>query len=36
MIEEIKHIEMRHMIGAKGNFAIHDDEEYFYHSLQIN
>jgi two-component system, OmpR family, sensor histidine kinase VicK len=29
MIEEIKHIEMRHMVGAKGNFAIHDDEEYF-------
>ena len=29
MIEEIKHIEMRHMDGAKGNFAIHDDEEYF-------
>ncbi|MGC2309404.1 MAG: hypothetical protein WA461_13445, partial [Nitrososphaeraceae archaeon] len=29
MIEEIKHIEMRHMDGAKGNFAIHDDKEYF-------
>ena len=29
MIEDIKHIEMRHMDGAKGNFAIHDDKEYF-------
>ena len=29
MIEEIKHIEMRHMDGTKGNFAIHDDKEYF-------
>jgi len=29
MIEEIKHIEMRHMDGAKGNFAIHDNKEYF-------
>ncbi len=29
MLEEIKHLEMRHMDGAKGNFAIHDDKEYF-------
>ena len=29
MLEEIKHIEMRHMDGAKGNFTIHDDKEYF-------
>jgi two-component system, OmpR family, sensor histidine kinase VicK len=29
MIEEIKHIEMRHMDGVKGNFVIHDDREYF-------
>jgi two-component system sensor histidine kinase VicK len=29
MIDEIKHIEMRHMDGVKGNFAIHDDREYF-------
>jgi hypothetical protein len=30
MLEEIKHLEMRHMDGAKGNFAIHDDKEYFF------
>jgi signal transduction histidine kinase len=29
MIEEIRHIEMRHMDGVKGNFVIHDDKEYF-------
>ncbi|HZD34918.1 MAG TPA: HAMP domain-containing sensor histidine kinase [Nitrososphaeraceae archaeon] len=29
MLEEIKHIEMRHMDGAKGNFTIHDGKEYF-------
>lgn len=29
MIEEIQHLEMRHMYGVKGNFAIHDDKEYF-------
>jgi two-component system sensor histidine kinase VicK len=29
MIEEIIHIEMRHMDGVKGNFTIHDDKEYF-------
>lgn len=29
MIEEIQHLEMRHMHGVKGNFAIHDDKEYF-------
>ena len=29
MLEEIKHIEMRHMDGVKGNFALHDDREYF-------
>ena len=29
MLEEIKHIEMRHMDGVKGNFVLHDDREYF-------
>jgi two-component system, OmpR family, sensor histidine kinase VicK len=29
MLEEIKHIEMRHMDGIKGNFVLHDDKEYF-------
>ena len=29
MIEEVQHLEMRHMHGVKGNFAIHDDKEYF-------
>lgn len=29
MLEEIKHIEMRHMDGVKGNFVLHDDKEYF-------
>lgn len=29
MLNEIKHIEMRHMDGAKGNFTIHDGKEYF-------
>ena len=29
MIKEIQHLEMRHMHGVKGNFAIHDDKEYF-------
>lgn len=29
MIEEIKHIEIRHMDGVKGNFTIYDDKEYF-------
>jgi two-component system sensor histidine kinase VicK len=29
MLEEIQHLEMRHMDGVKGNFAIHDDKEYF-------
>ena len=28
ILEEIKHIEMRHMDGVKGNFTIHDDREY--------
>lgn len=29
MLDEIKHIEMRHMDGVKGNFVLHDDREYF-------
>ena len=29
ILEEIKHIEMRHMDGVKGNFVLHDDREYF-------
>jgi two-component system, OmpR family, sensor histidine kinase VicK len=29
ILEEIKHIEMRHMDGVKGNFVLHDDKEYF-------
>lgn len=29
MIEEIQHLEMRHMHGVKGNLAIHDNKEYF-------
>jgi two-component system, OmpR family, sensor histidine kinase VicK len=28
ILEEIKHIDMRHMDGVKGNFTIHDDREY--------
>lgn len=28
ILEEIKHIDMRHMDGVKGNFTIHDDKEY--------
>jgi two-component system sensor histidine kinase VicK len=29
ILEVIKHIEMRHMDGVKGNFVLHDDREYF-------
>ncbi len=29
MLEEIKHLEMRHMDGVKGNFTLLDDKEYF-------
>ncbi len=29
ILEEIKHVEIRHMDGVKGNFTIHDDREYF-------
>jgi two-component system sensor histidine kinase VicK len=28
ILEEVKHIDMRHMDGVKGNFTIHDDREY--------
>jgi hypothetical protein len=36
ILDEIKHIEMRHMDGVKGNFTILDDKEFFYHFLLIN
>ena len=29
ILEAIKHIEMRHLDGVKGNFVIHDEREYF-------
>jgi len=29
ILQEIKHIEMRHMEGVKGNFTIHDGKEMF-------
>lgn len=29
ILDEIKHIEMRHMDGVKGNFTILDDKEFF-------
>ena len=29
ILQEIKHVEIRHMEGVKGNFTIHDDRELF-------
>ena len=29
ILQEIKHVEIRHMEGVKGNFTIHDDKEIF-------
>jgi two-component system, OmpR family, sensor histidine kinase VicK len=29
ILQEIKHVEIRHMEGVKGNFTIHDDKEMF-------
>lgn len=29
ILQEIKHVEMRHMEGVRGNFTIHDDKEMF-------
>ncbi|HZD35386.1 MAG TPA: hypothetical protein VE130_09300 [Nitrososphaeraceae archaeon] len=29
MLEELKHLEIRHMSGVKGNFSIFDDREIF-------
>jgi two-component system, OmpR family, sensor histidine kinase VicK len=29
ILQEIKHVEMRHMGGIRGNFTVHDDKEMF-------